>query len=64
MSLTGDWNPHLICPNCNGKGGYHNYPCSGAWPSQFYGPPTPPPTLTEADVRRIVNEELDKRRAP
>lgn len=55
----------FTCPNCQGVGGAHNYPCQGMFPQtpQWHVyPPTPGAIplkqLTEEDVRRIVREEL------
>lgn len=70
--MTWDFGIHADCPNCGGRGGYHNWPCSGSFP---YMPPpvyaphppgewtgaTPAKFVTEDDVRRIVREELERR---
>lgn len=45
----------IRCPNCEGVLPYHTSSCSGATPLPYQPPPA---TLTEADVRRIVREEL------
>lgn len=57
------------CPNCNGVAGCHNYPCQGPFGTPYIPRrsdetgcrPTAP--LTEADVRRIVREELVKQQS-
>lgn len=63
---------NLACPNCGGKSGYHNWPCSGAlpytpaFPPQYtpnppgvrFGECVPAKLVTEDDVRRIIREEI------
>lgn len=48
----------FVCPNCAGKGGFHNWPCTGGMSPYQLIPPNPEPG--EERIRQLIREEIAK----